>query len=104
MPPPRRPRVVDEPDAHALRRDDEPLGKLRAKLRLVDVSVDGGERGKASQPGENRAGGEVADVEDEVGPLENASALLRKAGEAVTEMRVADERDQGTPSRKRPSR
>ena len=59
-------RVVHEPDADALRVNDEPLRKRVAEDGLVDVAVDRRNGRERAQLLEHRRGGEVADVEDQV--------------------------------------
>jgi hypothetical protein len=97
-------RVVDEADPDALCLHDAALGELRAKRRLVHVPVhrlDGGER---PQLVEERGGGEVADVQDERGALQEPAAAFREAARAAREMRIADERDQRKSGTNAPSR
>jgi hypothetical protein len=43
-------------------------------------------------------------VEDELGPLEQAQALLRKAAGAAGQVRISDERDQKSSGRNSPFR
>ena len=104
VPPRPRPRVVDEPDSEALGVDDEAIGELLAERAFVHVPVHRLDVREGPKLGEDRRGGEVAHMEDELRPLEHADARCGKPADAVAKVRVADERDQKAPSRKRPSR
>jgi hypothetical protein len=53
---------------------------------------------------ENRQRGEVADMERQVGSSEQLQTPIWKAPRASGQVRIAEERDQGCSSRKRPSR
>ena len=96
--------VVDEPDPHPLGLDDEALGQLRPEGRLVDVAVNGVHRGERAQIGEDGRSDEVADVQDEIRLREQADGGRREPAGPARKVRVSGERDQETPSRKRPSR
>jgi hypothetical protein len=97
-------RVMHEPDAQASRVHDEPAGKRGPQLGLVHVPVHRGDRGERAQLLEDGRSRQIADVEDEVGALEQADALTRETTRASREMRVADEGDQRNSGRKAPSR
>ena len=99
-----RPGVVHQPDPDPFRLDDDPLGQLLEKRGLVDVPVNGRDGGERLQGLEHPCGGEVADVQDEVGRSEDLDAGIRKTARAAGKMRIAEERDQPTSPRKRPSR
>ena len=96
--------VVDEPGAHPLGLDDEARGQLRPQGRLVDVAVDSVHRSERTQLGEDGRGDEVADVQDEIRLRKQADGGRREPARPARKVRVSDERDQETPSRKRPSR
>jgi hypothetical protein len=51
---------------------------------------------------EDFEGREVADVQNQIRGSEKPQAGVRKPAGSAREVRVADERDQETPSRKRP--
>jgi hypothetical protein len=96
--------VVHDPDAEPLGLDDEPLGESAAERGLVHVPVNGRHGCELSDLVEDRERREVADVQDEVRDPEEPDAVVREAAGPPGEVRVPDDRDQGTPSRKRPSR
>jgi hypothetical protein len=98
------PAIVDEPDPQALRGDDGALGEKLAERRLVHVSVHGLNGGELTELFQHGRGREVAHVQDQVGPLQHTEASLGEAARAARKVRVAEKRDQGAPSRKRPSR
>jgi hypothetical protein len=104
MPSVTRARVVDEPDPKALGLDDLLGRQDAAERRVVHVPVDGLDGAELAQIFEHGGGREVADVEDEIGGLEEAEALVGKPPRAARQVGVADERDQRRSSRNRPSR
>lgn len=94
--------VVYEPDANAFRLDDQLLRQSVPDRGLVHVSVHRLQRRQGAQLLEHIERREVADVQDQVGGSEKSQASVRKPALAARQVRVADERDQRTPSRKRP--
>jgi hypothetical protein len=99
-----RPAVVNDPEAKTLGLDHEPLGQGASERELIHVPVDGRHGSEPAQLVEHGDRGEVAEMHDEVGGLEEPDAVSWKAAGAAWEVRVPEERDQGMPSRKRPSR
>jgi hypothetical protein len=104
MPPWSRPGVMDEPDSHPRSLDDLPFLQLRLEDGLVHVSVHGLDGGVAPQLLEHRGGREVADVQDELRPLQEPHAFFGEPPPPPRQVRISEENDQGAPSRKRPSR
>ncbi len=99
-----RPRVVNEADPEAFSLDDAARRQLAPESRVVHVPVNRLHGAELSQLGEHRGGREVAHVDDEIGGVEQAQARVGKPARAARQVRVADQRDQERPSRKRPSR
>lgn len=101
----RRPCVVDEPEQSSLELDHEPLRQFGSEGGLVDVSPDGPYgRPERLELGESGTGRQVACVKHEVGSSNELDAGSRQAPRPPRQVRVAEERDQGRPGRKRPSR
>ena len=86
----RRPaRVVHETDVHAFRLDDQPSWQGRTHSRLVHVAVHRGHGSERSELVQHRRGGEIARVQDEIRPLEDADAVRGEAALATRKMRVS---------------
>ena len=96
--------VVHEADPHAFGFDEEPLGQQCTELGIVHVAVHGLDRPELAKLREDGRGREVAHVKDRRRVAEELPARVRQASYAPRKVRVPDERDQGAPSRKRPSR
>jgi hypothetical protein len=97
-------RVMHEADAHPLGFDDEPPRQGRAQSRLVHVPVHRSHRSERTEVLEDRAGGEVAGVQDEVRLLENADASSGQPARAAREVRISEQGDQLRSDRNSPSR
>lgn len=97
--------VVHDADPEPLPRNHESLGQLRDQLGIVHVAV---YRLQAwTEPpelGQGRGARDVAGVDDQARPTEDLDAGVRQPPLATRQVRVAEDRDQGTPGRKRPSR
>lgn len=104
VPPGRGARVVYEADLQPFGLQDEPLGELGSQHGLVHVSLHGRHRSDQAQLFEHVRPGQVADVQDELGTIEQAQALLRQTARPPRQMRVTDERDQRKSAKKAPSR
>lgn len=96
--------VVQEPDPQALGFDHEPSGQRLTQRGLVHVAVHRSDRSELLELLENRPGRHVSGMEDELGPLEQAHAFLRKPAGAARQMRVSDERDQKRSGKNSPFR
>lgn len=102
--PARRARVVDQPDTELVRIDDTAPWKSCLERRLVHVPVHGRHRSDLLELVEERRGGHVPNVQDELRALEEPQTALRKPASAAREVRVSDERDQRNSGRNAPSR
>jgi hypothetical protein len=97
-------RVVHQADAHPRGLDDEPPGQGRAQSRLVHVPVDRGHWSECPEVLQDRPGGEVAGVQDEIRLLEDADALRGQATRAAGKVRISEQCDQLRSDRNSPSR
>ena len=96
--------VVHEPDPQALNFDHEASWQCFTQRVLVHVAVHGGDRSELLELLKHRRRRHVSGVEDELGPLEQAQALLWKAASAARQVRITDERDQKSSGRNSPFR
>lgn len=104
MPPGRTAGVVHEPDPQALGFDHAASWQCFTQRGLVHVAMHGEDRSELIELFEHRRGRHVSGVEDDLGPLEQAQALLWKATGAAREVRIPDERDQKSSGRNSPFR
>jgi hypothetical protein len=104
MPPGRTAGVVHEPDPEAAGLDHEASWQCVAQRGLVHVPVHRGDRSELLKLLEDRGPSHVSGVEDELGPLEQAQAPLRKAAGAARQVCITDERDQKSSGRNSPFR
>ena len=92
-----------EPDPEVFRLDDETRRQRLAEGGLVHVSVHRGDGADRLELLEERRRRQVADVEDQVGALEEPKASRRQATCPARQVRVSDQRYQRNSGRKAPS-
>jgi hypothetical protein len=86
---------VRHPQSRALHLDDPLDRKERLQRRLVRIAGDGlHRRPQRAKLLEERDGGEVAGVQDQVGGPQSLDARIRQPPRAPREVRVGDDRDE----------
>jgi hypothetical protein len=84
---------VHHADSRAAGLDHELTWERLAQRRLVHVPVDGPDRPEPSELLEHGGRDDVAGVQDQIGGLETAQALVRDAPRPARQMRIRDNRD-----------
>lgn len=95
---------MDQPDSHPGSLDDTPFRELCLEERLIHVSVNSLDRCVAPKLLEHRSGREVADMQNDLCPLQEPHAFAGQLPRPARQVRISEENDQGASSRKRPSR
>jgi hypothetical protein len=95
---------VQDPNPLPFRLHNAASRQRGAERRLVHVALDRDDRRESLQILEDRGGGEVAGMEDEVGPLEDSDAIAREPPPAARQVGVSEECDQRRSGRNSPSR
>jgi hypothetical protein len=87
----RRACVVDHTQNYVLELERDLLGQLAAKLRTVDVAVNGGDGSQLTQVHEHGWSAEVSRVDDQVRRQQGVQTWIGKTAVAAREMCIRDQ-------------